>query len=543
MKNIKILLVSAAVIAMMVSCAKEESPQNGVVSSAQAATSLESSVAGLHAWMNKYDVLGGGNDHRDFGYGSMILGREFMGQDFTNRLAHNQWGSWIRVLNQNPDTTITQLPWRWYYRLIFAANTIIGLVPDLQAATDPDRWSAGIAYTYRAMAYFDLARLYIEGRYMDTPEGRTVPIVTENMPAEVTGNNPRAAASELYALILSDLENAATCLADYRRPDAIMPDASVVEGMMARVYLEMGNWAEARSHAIAARTGYTPLTQAEWTDKTNGFNNPYSNNSWMWCFTTTSNDDIVQTGIICWVGHMVNENTWGYTAAGNETMIDAHLFSLIPDTDFRKKSWITPKEKTAEDWAEYSNLFTEEWNPAMEESELYPGERYMDHVSVKFRPGSGELENYVIGNSVSVPLMRMEEMMLIEAEAAGRISLAEGQALLNTFGQLRDPAYSSKATNTQEFIDEVWMQRRIELWGEGFAPFDLKRLNKPVIRGYVGTNHNPNARYNTDEMPPWLNYVIVRTEINANDGIDTQTGNNPSPTTPTPIPDDDLIEL
>jgi hypothetical protein len=424
--------------------------------------------------------------------------------------------------------------------LIFAANTVIDLVPDIEAAPAPDRWSVGIAYTYRAMAYLDLARLYIQGRYTDTPEGVTVPLVIEGMPLEVTRNNPRAAASDVYKQILADLEKAATCFADYKRTETIIPDASVVDGLFARTYLEMGNWAEAKAHAAAARAGYSPLTEAQWRDRTNGFNTPDSNDSWMWCFTMTNNDDVVQTGIICWVGHMVNENTWGYTAAGNWTMIDAHLYSQIPDTDFRKNSWGDPRGQIPFD----SNLFSDATNVLVAPTNpLYPGDRRWHHVSMKFRPGNGELQNYVIGNSVSVPLMRMEEMMLIEAEAAGRLNMAEGVELLNAFGKLRDPEYASKATNAQEFIDEVWMQRRIELWGEGFAPFDLKRLNKPVIRGYVGSNHAKNARYNTTEMPDWLNFVIVRTEVLYNDAIDNQTGNNPSPATPTPIPDSELIEF
>lgn len=539
MKNINILLTLVAVAALSVSCIKEEVPRDGAVSSAQAAESLESSVAGLHGWMNKLDALRFGSadlEHWDFGYGSLILAREFMGQDFTNRLAHNQWGSWIRIMNHFPESSVPRLPWRWYYQMIFAANTIIGLVPDVENASASDRAAVGTAYTYRAMAYFELVRLYIEGRYLDNKEGRSVPIVIEGMGQDVTGNNPRAAASKVYELILSDLQKAAACFKDYKRGEVILPDGSVVEGMMARVYLEMGDWANAKSHAVAARAGYTPLTEAQWLDRTNGFNNPYANKSWMWCFSMTGNDDVVQTGIVCWVGHMVNENTWGYTAAGNQTMIDAHLYSLIPDTDFRKRSWIDPRGQIPIE----SNLITANNTPAR--TPLYPGEKSYDHVSLKFRPGNGDLENYAVGNSVSVPLMRMEEMMLIEAEAAGRISLADGVALLNAFGKLRDPQYQSKATTTEEFIDEVWLQRRIELWGEGFAPFDLKRLNKPIIRGYVGTNHNPNARYNTTAMPEWMNFVIPSTEVNANDGISTSDGNNPSPQTPIPVPDTGLIE-
>ena len=41
-------------------------------------------------------------------------------------------------------------------------------------------------------------------------------------------------------------------------------------------------------------------------------------------------------------------------------------------------------------------------------------------------------------------------------------------------------------TSTTRYLlvdqNELWWQRRVELWGEGFATFDIKRLQKGIIR-------------------------------------------------------------
>jgi hypothetical protein len=75
----------------------------------------------------------------------------------------------------------------------------------------------------------------------------------------------------------------------------------------------------------------------------------------------------------------------------------------------------------------------------------------------------------------------------------------------------------------------------VELWGEGFATFDIKRLNKGVIRSYPHSNHVTNYKWNAGKYttnkgiyPDWMDFCIVQTEINYNfDCI-----NNPTPQRP-----------
>ena len=91
----------------------------------------------------------------------------------------------------------------------------------------------------------------------------------------------------------------------------------------------------------------------------------------------------------------------------------------------------------------------------------------------------------------------------------------------------RDPAYVTRKTTTEEVVDEVVFQKRVELWGEGQTFFDIKRLNYSVTRGYPGTNWYDLARLNTNGRPAWMNFVIIQTEQNNNKAL--VGWNNPDP--------------
>ena len=56
------------------------------------------------------------------------------------------------------------------------------------------------------------------------------------------------------------------------------------------------------------------------------------------------------------------------------------------------------------------------------------------YTGIKFRPKNGEMNDYTIGAAVDYPLMRIEEMYLIEAEAIGMSQgLAAGISKLEDF--------------------------------------------------------------------------------------------------------------
>ena len=87
--------------------------------------------------------------------------------------------------------------------------------------------------------------------------------------------------------------------------------------------------------------------------------------------------------------------------------------------------------------------------------------------------------------------MRVEEMYYIVAEAmamAGRVDEARSY-LLSFVNEHRDPAYTIPAgVSPAQLRDMIWLQRRIEFWGEGINYFDAKRLEVGIHRAYKGSN-------------------------------------------------------
>ena len=119
--------------------------------------------------------------------------------------------------------------------------------------------------------------------------------------------------------------------------------------------------------------------------------------------------------------------------------------------------------------------------------------------------------------------MRVEEMVLIEAEATGMMNEAEGIAKLTAFAKTRDAEYvygqhteNYGSVKASDFQNEIWWQRRVELWGEGFATKDIKRFQKGIHRSYPNTNHLDGYQWNTETTPEWMNLCIVQTETNYN---------------------------
>ena len=128
--------------------------------------------------------------------------------------------------------------------------------------------------------------------------------------------------------------------------------------------------------------------------------------------------------------------------------------------------------------------------------------------------------------------MRVEEMYLIKAEAEA-MSGQDGKKTLEDFiKKYRNEGYVVSNSDIQE---EVFLQRRIELWGEGLNWFDVMRLNKGVDRRGAGFP-NDNMIFNIAPTDPILLWPIPQAEIQANQAL-SAADQNPTSTTPKPVED------
>ncbi len=340
------------------------------------------------------------------------------------------------------------------------------------------------------------------------------------------GNNPRATVEEVWASIKEDLDYAVAHLTDARSAkDQI--NKNVAYGLRARANLYMGNFADAAADAEQAMKGFTPASQAEISVP--AFCNLNEHN-WIWGINVTT--EIAAVDGYCTASSWLSAFTGdGYAPACQLIpTINYLLYKKIPDTDLRKNwwldfnlhspnwaglTWTDPDTGTRATGDEIANLTIEEVKMKFEPLN-----------SIKFGMKSGV--GSIINNN-DFPLMRVEEMILIQAEGLARSgNEAKAKQILENFVKTyRDPAYSVEANlQTRGLVDEIWFQRRVELWGEGFFVFDCKRLGKPLVRTHgSGSTNVPTAfAFNIAANDGWMNMRFPDDEIDNNAGIIDNTG-------------------
>ena len=220
----------------------------------------------------------------------------------------------------------------------------------------------------------------------------------------------------MSAFVLADLDKAEQLLADYTPPTGRYPGLPVVYGLKARMYLAIEDYANAAKYARMAidASGKTPLTETQWHDPATAFCDAAGNNSWMWYYNISGNN----MGNLCNpTGFLAGESDWGYNSL-THMGIQRWLYDRMNRSDFRKRSFIDPDRETYPAsyyaWADATNYLA-----------AYPFESLPDYKSLKIRCKGGDWETYSIGGAVDWPMMRVEEMYLIEAEAIG---MTEGEA-------------------------------------------------------------------------------------------------------------------
>lgn len=537
--------------AMSVSCIKEVLPVGGSQTQAQVSASpsaMKSMIKAIPASMTTSGTIGYANsygDHTDFGIPGIHLRFEHMLEDMAT-MAENPFYNrfYAYDMNEAQGYAYTYCAYFWdaYYTWIRLVNdVIVSIAPAAEVAEDPEEKAElndilGQAYTYRAMCYLDMARLYEPkvNDYVDIPESirnLTVPIVDENTTLEQTKNNPRATREQMYNFILGDLGKAVELL-DASDKTFSRPNLNAVYGLMARAYLELGYsddpafprdemFTKASEYArlVIDEGGFSPLTQSQWEDPVNGFNNAAANNAWIWGFSLVAEN---LSNLLTFVSHISSEASWGY-ARYAQFGVSARLYDQIPDTDFRKHSWLDPKK---EEYYAYKFAGSE----ADKQKFLTGSPAAKPYQGLKFRPAMGECSDFNIGNPADYCLMRIEEMYFIEIEAQAQLKgLEEGKRLLGDFmKKYRDSSYSRNPGTMQDFLTELLLQKRVEFWGEGILLFDYKRLDMGITRAYPGSNHAGVFKYNTVGRSPQWNIVITRAEFQSNTAIN-DTNNNPDP--------------
>ena len=457
----KKIIFIALIAGLLSSCEEsflETSPTQSVPSSIAIATlgNAEASINGIHRMMYQQ-----WEESQDMGgYAGMMIAMDAMGEDLVFPV--NQWfaNSVYRwTVHRSVNALWDFYPYDFMYQVINNANAVINGVDAVQGEQKDKNRVKAEALSYRAWAHFFLVQLYAKRYVAGTTNTQLgVPLVLTATTKESLPQ-ARATVEAVYTQINQDLDNAITLFAGTSaRNNKSHFDTNIASGIKARVLLAQGRWDEAAAAAVIARTGYPLMSNKEYQEGFNSAKNP----EWMWGSIMATDQTIYFYSYFAFM-------SYNFNAGAIRTCpkcINSLLYNKIAATDVRKKLWHpTEKTGTVKEVVLPTTAFA----------------RY-NYMNTKFA-----VVDYT--SSVGdVVMMRAAEMYLIEAEAYARAGQdGKAQDALYTLAVNRNPSYVKSTSTGQTLIDEIMVQRRVELWGEGFRFLDLKRLNLPLDR--TGANH------------------------------------------------------
>lgn len=543
MKFTKILLGALAASSLAACADLDTKYQGGIVSADQKQEVLEqnpdmASASVMGIFSNFYTVMTHFDAHLDFGYPAMMIALDSQGMDYISKNSGYNWFAGYNGFTSNGDNSYraAQL-WFYQYEQISICNTLIGSIPaDTEEPELMFYRAQGLAT--RSFDYWTLAQTY-QFDYRDHKSSPCVPIITDENSNEVAENGaPRRTVEEVYAQIMSDINEAIDLLAKCKiNPEDLISDKpkrmvslATAYGLRARYNLTMENWAAAADdadHAIAAFSG-RPYSMQEVSKP--GFTS-IADASWMWGIAISETDAGIAGGSIVNFPAMSCTFSHGYCDQGGAwRWCSKVLYDYIPSTDVRK-GWFLDGNRKSRNLSEAQQKYIDGFAVNPPNYGADQSTNIMPYTNVKFNSYQGVLEQAM--NASDLPLMRVEEMYLIKAEGQA-MSGGDGKTTLEQFVRTyRDPSYSYIAGN-RSLQDEIWMQRRLELWGEGLSYFDIMRLRKDIDRR--GCKFPTAWVYNLPYGSACMLFLVPYDEISSNRGI-SSGDNNPDSPQPTPVRD------
>ena len=537
-KIYRFMVVALGAAVLATGCIKETFPTSGATQEqiSQASSVLEATVGAIPVNMAyPYSAFGSSANYGfDFGYPGLMCALDACTGDVICTAGDDYAGYdwfyyWERGTMMGPTMGLCDFPWNTYFSFMKSCNDVIGLVDTSKTLTSSEKLSLGVAKAFRATFYLDMARQYEALEVRDEAassydisevRGLTVPIITEKTTEAMARNNDRASRQKMFEFILKDLDDAESLL-DGLTVKKTMPSKAVVYGLKARAYLWLGEleldgssyYEKAANYADLAikESKATIMSQSEYLNAISGFNT--ANNSWMWYLPQTTEGITNLVNFIAWRS---SEATWGYGGKFVFQGVTNNFYNRMSEHDWRRKAFVGANPAA---WYKQYGYLTN-----------YSEEEFLatvpPYANFKFHPANGNTVSYTIGNVTDVPLMRVEEMYFIKAEAlahAGKESEAVSEFI--DFMVTRNPKYSIEGVT--DLVDEIIFQKRVEFWGEGIVFYDFKRLDMGINNGYSGTNVPSDSRVNVEGRAPWWNFCIPESETYQNTALSGK--NNPSP--------------
>jgi hypothetical protein len=461
MKNFKITSVFMLIVAMLTSCQKEflETFPTDQVAQTTAFESIGNAKLAVNG-MYRLMYLQISNQSQD-GHGAMMINMDAMGEDFVwSGNTYSYFKPALRwVDHRSASSSLAAYPYILYYRINSNANMIIENVAKLTAPQTEKDALIGESLAVRAWCHFQLVQLYgkrYEAGKQNMQAGIPIMIANDGV------DQPRSTVEAVYTQINKDLDEAILLLANApARSAKTHVNLNVAKGFKARVALTMQDWANAARYAKEARAGLTLMSNSEYLG---GFTS-IANQEWMWGANQLADQVPTYGSYYSYVSANFN-SSWNRL---EPKMINSILYAKIASTDIRKKLWW---DGTAAEKVNFPGAIDAATGIAAS------GVKVIKYMHRKFKVAD------VNSRAGDIPFMRTAEMYLIEAEALARAGGqdAAAAAALYPLAVNRNPSYVLSTKTGAALTDEIMTQRRVELWGEGFRFYDLKRTDSDLDR-------------------------------------------------------------
>lgn len=470
MKNIfKISIAALAGVTLLASCSKDYL-NTTPTSSTATATIFESTdnaalaINGICKLMTRQYLSSQGFN----GEGTVKLyAGEYPGDNLFVNLPG--WASVINAtLHDNKISIYNYYNWYYYYMLIGNANAIIANIDSAKGTESAKQFIKAQALSFRAYSYMMLLQLY-GVRWSDSNNGASDGVVLRLDTS--TGEMPLSTMEECYKQVYDDLDEAISLYtASGLKPDSddnYSPNIDMAYATYARAALNKQDYSKAAEMAAKARENHPLMSNEEYKA---GFNTP--NKEWIWSCYGSADETLFFYSYFAYVSY----NSSASAVRTYPKCISKEFYDRIPETDLRKGMFLDPKDYS---YTKSTGLAGKELTAHARS--LYPAiystAKVYAYMNFKFanvaQPGVGNLNNF-----------RSAEMYLIEAEANYFLKNEKAaQAAMNalTKDSGRDPEYNCSATGA-DLLEEIKLYRRIELFGEGFNWFDLKRWGDSLKR-------------------------------------------------------------
>jgi len=381
--------------------------------------------------------------------------------------------------------TLSNAPnmWNIPYDCIRRANNIIaaieaGKVEDATAAQLDDL--VGQALAVRALCHFDLVRLHGKPFTADNGASLGVAIVLE--PSDAASVPARKTVAEVYAQVISDLNEAASKLSKAKNLGCMNYWAA--KALLARVYLYKGDNANALSAAqeVISQSPYVLWTRAEYV------------NAW----SKSGNSEMIFELITKATDSWVDRESVGYllSESGYADYVMTKKFANFMQED--------PNDVRLGVMLRAQTIGQPAYGNTLVYLNKFPGRD-------DYTPRDVRVNN--------APVLRLSEMYLIAAEAA--VKLNQPSVAASNLNAIILRANPNATPETAPTLDRVLDERRKELVGEGHRFFDLLRNGKRVVRYTSDLDQGFHLPLDNDSQSFDVNYFrailpIPDTEMKAN---------------------------